>query len=81
VFPKGSNRKGLSQLCFILKLYKYFCIPTYQTWANPVNKGFEEAARFLRGQKIFDADDIACPIQLVALSAILTIIGDRSCSL
>lgn len=58
----------------VLKLTK----EEYQIWADPVNKGFEEAARFLRGQKIFDADDIAYPIQLVALSAILTIIGDRS---
>ncbi|AFZ00433.1 Protein of unknown function DUF2081 [Calothrix sp. PCC 6303] len=58
----------------VLKLTK----EEYQTWADPVHRGFEEAARFLHGQKIFDADDIAYPIQLVALSAILTIVGERS---
>ncbi|MEI2581764.1 hypothetical protein [Scytonema sp. PRP1] len=58
----------------VLKLAK----EEYQTWAEPVSRGFEEAARFLHGQKIFDANDVAYPIQLVALSAILTILGDRS---
>jgi hypothetical protein len=58
----------------VLKLTK----EEYQTWADPVHKGFEEAARFLHGQKIFDADDVAYPIQLVALSAILTILGEHS---
>lgn len=50
----------------------------YQTWADPITRGFEEAARFLYGQKIFDADDLAYPIQLVVLSAILTVLGERS---
>jgi len=50
----------------------------YQTWADPVMKGFEEAARFLHTQKIFDASDIAYPIQLVALTAILTLLGKQS---
>jgi hypothetical protein len=53
-------------------------IKEYQTWADPVSRGFEEAARFLRCQKIFDAEDVAYPIQLVALSAILTVLGERS---
>jgi hypothetical protein len=50
----------------------------YQTWADPVTRGFEEAARFLYSQKIFDANDLAYPIQLVALAAILTVLGDQS---
>ncbi len=58
----------------VLKLTK----EEYISWADPVHRGFEEAARFLHSQKIFDANDIAYPIQLVALSAILTILGERS---
>ncbi len=50
----------------------------YQIWADSVMKGFEEAARFLHAQKIFDATDIAYPIQLVALTAILTLLGKQS---
>ncbi|MEB3214758.1 MAG: DUF262 domain-containing protein [Nostocales cyanobacterium 94392] len=50
----------------------------YASWADRVHRGFEEAARFLHSQKIFDAKDVAYPIQLVALSAILTILGERS---
>jgi hypothetical protein len=49
----------------------------YTTWAEPVTKGFEEAARFLHSQKFFDANDLAYPIQLVALAAILTVLGER----
>ncbi|MCA1990595.1 MAG: DUF262 domain-containing protein [Coleofasciculus sp. S288] len=50
----------------------------YQTWADSVTRGFEEAARFLYTQKIFDANDLAYPIQLVALAAILTVLGEQS---
>ncbi|MBE9227259.1 DUF262 domain-containing protein [Phormidium sp. LEGE 05292] len=58
----------------VLKLSK----EEYQTWADPIVRGFEEAARFLYSQKIFDAGDLAYPIQLVALSAIFTVLGERS---
>ena len=50
----------------------------YTTWADPVTRGFEEAARFLYSQKIFDANDLAYPIQLVALAALLTVLGEQS---
>ncbi|MGQ4648116.1 GmrSD restriction endonuclease domain-containing protein [Lyngbya aestuarii] len=60
----------------ILKLSK----EEYQRWAQPVTKGFEEAARFLHTQKIFDASHIGYPIQLVSLAAILTILGKRKSS-
>jgi hypothetical protein len=48
----------------------------YQRWTDPITRGFEDAARFLHGQKIFDARDIPYPMQLVALVAILTSLGD-----
>ncbi|MBD2487611.1 DUF262 domain-containing protein [Aulosira sp. FACHB-615] len=58
----------------VLKLTK----EEYQKWADPISRGFEESARFLHSQKIFDADDLAYPIQLVILSAIFTVLGERS---
>ncbi|MDZ8189688.1 MAG: DUF262 domain-containing protein [Nostoc sp. ChiSLP02] len=58
----------------VLKLTKQ----EYQKWADPISRGFEESARFLHSQKIFDADDLAYPIQLVILSVIFTILGERS---
>ncbi|WP_066425913.1 DUF262 domain-containing protein [Anabaena sp. 4-3] len=58
----------------VLKLSK----EEYQKWADPVTRGFEESARFLYSQKIFDADDLAYPVQLVILSTIFTILGERS---
>ena len=50
----------------------------YRSWAEPITRGFEEAARFLHAQKIFDANHLAYPIQLVAVAAILTVLGKRS---
>ncbi|MEW6496295.1 MAG: DUF262 domain-containing protein [Cyanobacteriota bacterium] len=50
----------------------------YQSWAEPITRGFEEAARFLHAQKIFDANHLAYPIQLVAMAAILTVMGKRA---
>jgi hypothetical protein len=49
----------------------------YKVWAEPITKGFEEAARLLHGQKIFEARDLPYPMQLVALSALFTLLGDR----
>jgi len=37
--------------------------------------GYEEAARFFHGKKIFADEDLPYQIQLVALAAILTVIG------
>lgn len=56
----------------ILKLSKN----DYTRWVDPVMKGFQSAARFLHSQKIFVSQDISYPIQLVALSAILTIMQE-----
>lgn len=50
----------------------------YQRWAEPVTKGFEEAARFLYGLKIVDANDLAYAIQLVALVCVLVQLGERN---
>jgi hypothetical protein len=50
----------------------------YTTWADPVTRGFEEAARFLHSQKFFDGNDLAYPIQVVALAAILVILRKQA---
>ncbi|WP_096578818.1 GmrSD restriction endonuclease domain-containing protein [Tolypothrix tenuis] len=75
---KGGNTDKLPGVACdrteVLKLTK----EEYQKWADPITRGFEESARFLYSQKIFDADDLAYPIQLVVLSAIFTVLGERS---
>ncbi len=50
----------------------------YQRWAEPIVRAYEEAARFLHGQKIFDPSDLPYPIQLVALVAVLCVLGQRA---
>ncbi|MBC7970774.1 MAG: DUF262 domain-containing protein [Verrucomicrobia bacterium] len=47
----------------------------YQQYADQVIAGYEEAARFLYGQKIQTAEDLPYQIQLVALAAILAVEG------
>ena len=50
----------------------------YQKWADQVEAGFIEAARFLHRQKIFNAGDLPYQTQLVPLAAILADLGDIS---
>ncbi|WP_348256411.1 DUF262 domain-containing protein [Leptolyngbya sp. PL-A3] len=47
----------------------------YQKYADQVIVGYEEAARFLYGQKVQTAEDLPYQIQLVALAAILSVVG------
>ena len=48
----------------------------YQEWADRVENGFVDAARFLHRQKIFKARDLPYQTQLVPLAAILANLGD-----
>lgn len=50
----------------------------YEQWARAIEKGFERAARFLHGQKIFNSRDLPYAAQLVPLSAILTDLGESA---
>ena len=43
----------------------------YENWANKVELGFDRAARFLHGQKIFRSRDLPYQTQVVPLAAIL----------
>jgi hypothetical protein len=50
-------------------------VEEYKAFAEQVIGGYEEAARFLYGQRIVTSEDLPYPIQLVALAAILTVVG------
>lgn len=50
-------------------------VEEYKAFAEQVITGYEEAARFLYGLRIVTPEDLPYPIQLVALAAILTIVG------
>lgn len=54
------------------------CAAEYETWADRVQAGFVKAARFLHGQKIFQACDLPYRTQLVPLAAILTDLGEAA---
>jgi hypothetical protein len=49
----------------------------YQQWAEVVTVGFEDTARLLHGQKMFEAGDLPYPMQLVTLVAICTVLKER----
>ena len=53
-------------------------VADYNTWADKVEEGFKEAARFLQEQKIFDAASLPYPAQLVPLTAILVNLGNAA---
>ena len=48
----------------------------YEDWADQIENGFVKVARFLHGQKIFDAKDVPYSAQLFPLAAILADLGD-----
>jgi hypothetical protein len=50
----------------------------YKIWAEAVTEGFERAARFLYGQKIFSARDLPYRTQVTPLAAIFAVLGDRA---
>lgn len=50
----------------------------YLEWAERTAKGYEQAARLLHSLRIFDARDIPYKSQIIPLSAILTILGDKA---
>jgi hypothetical protein len=53
-------------------------VEDYQAWADEVEKGFERAARFLYGQKVFKARDVPYRTQLVPLAAIHIELGTKA---
>ena len=46
----------------------------YQGWADPLMKGFERTARFLHGQRLYDAKFLPYGSQLIPMAAILTVL-------
>lgn len=46
----------------------------YRRWADPLMRGFERAARFLRSQRLYDARFLPYGSQLIPLAAILTVL-------
>ncbi|MGA2401924.1 MAG: DUF262 domain-containing protein [Syntrophobacteraceae bacterium] len=50
----------------------------YEKWKENVTKGFERAARFLHGQKIFTARDLPYRTQVIPLAAVLAELGDKA---
>ncbi len=51
-------------------------VSDWQTWADCVEEGFVQAARFLHSQKIFRAQDLPYRTQLVPLAAIFVALGN-----
>ena len=51
-------------------------VTDWQEWADRVEQGFERAARFLHGQKIFKARDLPYRTQVVPLAAVFTSLGN-----
>jgi hypothetical protein len=50
----------------------------YKRWADPVTKGYERAAQFLHGQKLFAPRDLPYRTQLVPLAAVMAILQEKA---
>jgi hypothetical protein len=53
-------------------------LENYRSWADDVEQGFINAAKFMHSQRIFDARDLPYRTQLVPLAAIMTALGDKA---
>ena len=62
--PIGCKRRDILRLA----------LTEYETWAGPVVRGLEAAARFLHTQHLYDAKFLPYGGQLVPLAAILTVL-------
>ncbi|PRY69869.1 GmrSD restriction endonuclease domain-containing protein [Halomonas ventosae] len=52
-------------------------LDAYQRWADAVEKGFVEAAYFLKGECFYSRRELPYATQLVPLAAVLTLLGNR----
>lgn len=52
-------------------------LQAYQRWADDVEKGFVEAAYFLRGECLYSRRELPYGTQLVPLAAVMTLLGNR----
>ena len=50
----------------------------YKKWADPVSQGFVKAAKFMTSQKIFASRDLPYRTQLVPLTALYTLLGEKA---
>jgi hypothetical protein len=52
-------------------------LSAYKQWREPLEKGFWQAAKFLRKESFFSPNDLPYRTQLVPLAAVLALMGDR----
>jgi hypothetical protein len=52
-------------------------LSAYKQWKEPLEKGFWQAARFLRKESFFSTNDLPYRSQLVPLAAVLALVGER----
>jgi hypothetical protein len=52
-------------------------LTAYKQWKEPLERGFWQAAKFLRKESFFSPNDLPYRTQLVPLAAVLALMGDR----
>ncbi len=75
---KGQNQERLPKIGCNRQEILELSLKDYQRSAEELTKGFEEAARFLYDQAIFDAEDIPYHLQIGVLATLFAILGDRA---
>lgn len=73
----GTSEDGLPPVSCKRKDILKMRLEEYREWADKVQEGFEQAARFLHSQYIFAQQDIPYNTQLVPLAGILVRLGER----
>jgi hypothetical protein len=72
----GKDGKELPQVSCTRQVMLNLPLEAYKHWADAVEEGFLQAAKFLQMQKIFWRKDVPYLSQIVPLAAIITRLGD-----
>lgn len=75
---KVKNDKAISPVSAQRETMLDLPLKAYKHWGDKIEKGFLEAANFLRLEGFHEARDIPYRTQLIPLAAIITMLGDKN---
>jgi hypothetical protein len=75
--PPGSRPEELPKVACNRQDVLHLELVEYQQWAEPLSIAFEQVARFVHNQAIYEPNDLPYPMQLVVMAPLFTILGEQ----
>jgi len=74
--PPGSRPEELPKVARSRDVLR-LDLAAYQQWAEPLSVAFEQVARFLNNQAIYEQNDLPYPMQIVIMAPLFAILGEQ----